>query len=890
MTTMRRLLSFLFPLLLVASLRAQSVHWDPDGGTLAGGQIMQLSLVFEQCEPKGDVQLPKTPGLEFGQPSQSQSSRFQITFGGGSTNKVNQSTVTLAYPARAASGQTTVQIPAFDVDTDQGRKHVAAVTYQVGRATVGNNRQNSATSPPLDAVAQSHFSTPGAVWAGEVFQLGYTLDIQESYAVRLQSVPQWEPAPLVVEDDWSSNNPPSPNKSIRNGEEWVSIPYHTRAYAKAAGEVPLAPVTQTVALQTGVQNLGFFTQPVVGVYNVTSTPATLTVKPLPSPAPPEFAGAVGSFTFDSKVVPDTVAVGEPVTWTLTLDGTGNWPDISALPKRSVSRDFRVVAPSAKRNTKEKVMFDASLTEDVVLIPTKPGIYHLGPVKLACFDPKTGDYKNLTTPDYTLTVTEPAVAAAAPTAAGIGPVAVNPGGTGPQIPNPPAGIPRDPLSPAPPTGRPLALRPFLLLLLAPFALLPVLWLSLAARQAWLTDPRRPRRDARRRLGATLTALRAGPPPDLAAQLLPRWQHDTAALFGVELAAPSSTALFDHDGTTPPTGDGTSDWTVLWQEADRALYGDHKALPRDWLARAEAAFEAKRVRGFQPLQLFLPRNLFPKAAKAGMIKAESLKAGGLNPAAGTAATVTVLLLLLSAFSFPPSAFAASPAAAAASYRAADFPAAEKSWRAALATASTDWTAHHNLALALAQQGRWGESAGHALAAFVQQPHDPATFWHLDLALKNAGFTPDPVLPFLVADPGARLAILASPAQWQCFAGLAAVLLAAVPALLLWRAYGARGRWLQPVAWVALTGGLLLGGAAALSLHLYGPLADARTVVVWRAGLLRSIPTEADTTQKTTPLAAGLVAVADKSFLDGRWVRLAFANGQTGWVRREDVVGLW
>jgi SH3-like domain-containing protein len=67
-----------------------------------------------------------------------------------------------------------------------------------------------------------------------------------------------------------------------------------------------------------------------------------------------------------------------------------------------------------------------------------------------------------------------------------------------------------------------------------------------------------------------------------------------------------------------------------------------------------------------------------------------------------------------------------------------------------------------------------------------------------------------------------------------------------------------------------------------------ADRRAVIAWRAGTLRSIPTEADTTQKTTPLAAGTLAVVDTPLLS--WVRLRFENGQTGWIRREEVIPLW
>ncbi|MEI6862619.1 MAG: hypothetical protein WCL04_10260, partial [Verrucomicrobiota bacterium] len=83
---------------------------------------------------------------------------------------------------------------------------------------------------------------------------------------------------------------------------------------------------------------------------------------------------------------------------------------------------------------------------------------------------------------------------------------------------------------------------------------------------------------------------------------------------------------------------------------------------------------------------------------------------------------------------------------------------------------------------------------------------------------------------------------------------------------------------------------GGGAAASLRLYGPFANPHAVLVWQATKLRSIPTDVETAQKTTPLSPGLVAVVDSSFLGGRWLRLAFPNGQTGWVRQEMLVSLW
>src|SRR6185312_9494657 len=68
---MKRPLLFLLLLLAPALARAQSVHWDPPGGTLAVGQVSPLQLQFQNCDPKGTPAIPDVPGLELQFSSQS---------------------------------------------------------------------------------------------------------------------------------------------------------------------------------------------------------------------------------------------------------------------------------------------------------------------------------------------------------------------------------------------------------------------------------------------------------------------------------------------------------------------------------------------------------------------------------------------------------------------------------------------------------------------------------------------------------------------------------------------------------------------------------------------------------------------------------------------------
>lgn len=816
-------------------LRAQSIRWQPASGTLALGQTTELSLIFDECEPTGEITLPALGGVTIGRPSRGEQSSFNVVNGKAARTR----TIYFTYPVRPAL-KATVSIPEFEVATDRGPIKVPAASFQVVDATVGGG------TVPLDAAANSTLTVgSGTAWAGEVLPVSYSLSISNRFPAQLASNPDWSASPLVIEE-WAK---PEPFTAMVAGESRNNIVYQTRGYIKAPGNYTLNAVNQLVNLRVPSANFSVFQAFQAEQFSITSNRPALTVRPLPQPAPAGFEGAVGEFTLVSKVVPENAGVSEPITWTLELQGKGNWPDIAGLPAREASRDFRVVQPEARRTNKEGALFESALSEDVVLIPTKPGTYTLGPVVWTYFDPASGTYKTISTERVTVTVTAPATApssfvAPSVTVPGTAPeVPTAP----PQPPGEPEAIPRDPIPGSSQASVPWTDGGTWLALAASVAWLPVFWLALAWRRARQTDPVRSRREARARLASTLSALRTAREPAQIAGLLLRWQHETALLWPLAKAAPAASAFLPDQA-----------WSTLWNESERTLYGAGQPLPADWVTRAEAALAAKTVPGFDAGSIFLRRNLLPFLA-------------GL-----------ALLLVLT----PPGR--AADDAAATAYGRSEFSVAEKLWREAVRKEPVDWIAHHNLALALGQQNRWGEAAAHAVAAFVQSPADPAVQWQLGLTLQRAGYAPLEVAPFM--QPGGRhaLARRLSPAGWQKAIALSGLIAAAAIALVLLRGYGLRSRLVLPAAGILLLVAIVGASTALVSLSTYGTLRDARTVIVWHQATLRSIPTEADTAQTTTNLGAGSIAVIDKTFLG--WLRLAFANGQTGWVRQEDVVRLY
>ena len=887
----------LLALLARAPALAQRVYWEPGAGSLAFEQASQLQLIFENCAPQGTPQIPAADGLD-------------LTYAGtGSSFAMENMRVTrkvmLTYVARPTK-RPQVRIPAFDVETDKGPAHVAAAAFDIGNATVGQ------TAIPLETAAQARLTpATGAFWAGEVFPVTYTLDLARRFRPRPPGPINWTPAPLTVED-WGE---PEQFESAAGGEPRIGLNYRTRGYIAAPGTYTVPAATQDVVLVVD-SNAGLFSfpfsSPQMVQHTVTSNRPILTIKPLPDGAPADFAGAVGQFTFTSKVVPTTVAVGEPVTWTLQLAGSGNWPDIHGLPAREVSRDFKVLRPQAKRTPAEGRLFDGTLTEDAVLIPTKPGSYTLEPVSYSYLDPHSGTYQTTRTEAVTVTV-NPLTASSSAGTSLVAPArtvdqnappstvaAVAP--RLPASPAAPASIPREPLAGRSFAPVPLATLTLSLGLLASIAWLLPAWLVLAALRARRTDPLRARREARERLGRTLDCFQGATSRAARSQGLRAWQADAAVLLGIAHAAPTTASLA---GLARPPAPSTQNskpetqnlalWTALWSEADRVLYGPDDALPANWLARATSALEATRVPGWQASTLFSVRNLFPwVAAPSG--KTGRTPAGG---AAGTALLVIALAVLLHPRvavaadgrepSGPPRGNAGTYSGPVAAYDAGDFAAAAGAWRAAVERDPTDWVARHNLALALAQQDHWPEAAAQWTSAFLLHPRNESVRWHLALGYQRAGYTPLGLGEFAQASGPHLLAWQASPAEWQWLLIAGGAVLAASVLLLLLRAYRRSAhRWMKHAALGAGAAAVLLLAVAIMSLVLYGDAADSRAAIVWHQVLLRSIPTEADTQQKTSSLPAGSLALVNKTFLG--WVQLGFPNGQTGWVRQEDIVRLY
>ncbi|MDX2187006.1 MAG: BatD family protein [Opitutaceae bacterium] len=815
-------------LILVATLGAQSARWEPSGGSLALNRSSELQLVFVDCDPQEEVKVPTVDGLVLSPAGQMSSTNIV-------NGRVTQSTI-LGFNVRPTR-ETTLTLPSFRVKTDKGAVTVPAATFSVSQAAAAGG------SIPLDSVARSEFRVPVEVWRGEVFPIEYRLTALRRYLHQAASDLTWDPAPLVLED-WPQL---SAENVLSGGEKQIVLRKASRAFAATPGTVNLAPGTQLINIVTGTSAFGFFTSPNLEQFAITTAPATVRVKPLPAGAPATFTGAVGDFELKSKVVPERAQVGEPVTWTLTASGTGNWPEITGLPSREVSTQFRAVQTQPKKNSGQGKLFDATLEEDVVLVPTAPGTYTFGPFEWTVFDPKAGEYRTIRTPAHTVTIVS---ATAQPGGGGPG-AGQAPRASASAPPGLPAPVPGGALEAAVPARAPFAGRSWLLALGAlPFVLVLPAWALLATARARRLDPRRPARAARLRaleLCSSLSEQRAAP---AALPLLADWQAAVIQALELPSAYPGAAALEAHP-----------ELRKCWLEAEACRFGRAASLPADWPERARAALEKLPPAAFAWSALAKPRSWWPAAllALAAVLPTTDLWAEDNHLAKGLAA-----------------------------YDRGDFVAAEAAWRTALEREPLLSSAHLNLSLALSQQAQWQEATAHATLAFLQAPDQPGTLRQLRYCLSQPAFTPQEVEPLIADTATAGLVRTFTPRGWQ-LAGLAAAAAVSVGIILLLLVrLGFAPKWMRIAAGSLALAGLLGLPIALYSWAHYGTYRDPRAVLVWRETSLFSVPTDADAEQRKASLEAGTVATAQRSFLS--WTEIRFRNGDTGWVQTSEVLPVW
>ncbi|SHK35780.1 BatD family protein [Rhodothermus profundi] len=296
-----------------------------------------------------------------------------------------------------------------------GKARIGAFQLQVGDQILTTDPieltiYDAPTAPPAEALPEAVASAPDLFieatlrpttpYEQQQTVLEYRLFFREGLQVwRSRLVGSWETEgfwreELKVEDR------PLPERVLRHG-----IPYYTFVLQRIAlfptrsGTLRIDPLTIESEVSVQPDPLDPFAtllHPSQSEPRRIAAPAlAVSVRPLPKGAPPAFIDAVGQFRLEAAAAPTAVSVGEPVTITLRLSGTGNLPTLTP-PRLHLDSSFAVYpADDALVLDRRGPRLSGTRTLTYVLVPHQADRLTLPPVRFTYFDPEARAYRTLT---------------------------------------------------------------------------------------------------------------------------------------------------------------------------------------------------------------------------------------------------------------------------------------------------------------------------------------------------------------------------------------------------------------------------------------------------------------------------------------------------------------
>jgi hypothetical protein len=365
-----------------------TVSFDRNPITL--GESAVLSLTFDGGPPTAPPSLPQIANLDISSPPGRTS---QYTFVNGVTSSSESYTYTV----------TPVQ---------PGEYTIPALTAQIGGQTVNSQPvkltvlKPGAPTPAAganggQAVAFIRLLVPKQkVFVGEIVQARLELGLREDV---LDIERPLQINPIAAEGFTVGKTLQGQQTQTRIADVNYTIVGWTMLFTAAkAGTLTLGPPTCELNLLFGPRNI--FGQFMNSRHvNLAGDPVTVESVPLPSDnKPPGFNGAVGSYSLSVSASPTNIAVGDPITVTVQISGTGA-VDSLTLPEQTGWQQFKLYPPTSDYQSGDQLDLSGTKTFKLTAVPESMDVKELPPFTFSFFDPEQNTYRTLSQPAVPLIV-------------------------------------------------------------------------------------------------------------------------------------------------------------------------------------------------------------------------------------------------------------------------------------------------------------------------------------------------------------------------------------------------------------------------------------------------------------------------------------------------------
>ena len=421
---MRKLI-FLLTILSFGTLNAigQNISFKgvADKAVVVNQQFRVNYTLTTQGEEGKDIRLSDIKGLDilFGPTLSGRSSSTTIVNGSSST----QMFLTYTY-VLLAKEEGTFTIPPATIKVGNSEYKSNEVTVKVlppdqaaianqGGQSQGNSGQQaqpqsgSSSIESSDLFIRMHVSK-SSVFENEAFLVTFKLySLVDITGFDNMKFPEFEG--FVAQEIELSNNNQMTLENY-NGRNYRTIVLkQTILYPQRSGKITIGSgkFDANVRVRSQQRVRSIFDDPFGSVQNVkkslTSSSATVDVKPLPMGKPASFSGAVGDYKMTSSISGTDMKANDAVTIKVTISGSGN-VKLIRNPEIVFPADFDAFDPKVDVSTKVSASgVTGSKTIEYYAIPRYAGDFTIPKLQFSYFDLKSGSYKTLSTEEYHLRV-------------------------------------------------------------------------------------------------------------------------------------------------------------------------------------------------------------------------------------------------------------------------------------------------------------------------------------------------------------------------------------------------------------------------------------------------------------------------------------------------------
>jgi hypothetical protein len=252
------------------------------------------------------------------------------------------------------------------------------------------------------------------VYVGESIPVEIEIGMRSGFVTSLNGLPK------LTGDDFTLNylsHQPERSEKMIDGQAFVLLTWRSVLSVVKPGSFPLsAEVPLTVKIRTRPRResalddqfgdpfwQNFFGASVPKDINVQSPAQELKVLALPAEGrPADFHGAIGNFTIESDVSPAKADVGDPLTLTMRVVGSGNFDRVDSTMLDHLEH-WKTYPPKSTFNTSDPLRHKGEKVFEQPLIASQPGAQTVPPLSFTYFDPSTKRYETARTAPLPVTI-------------------------------------------------------------------------------------------------------------------------------------------------------------------------------------------------------------------------------------------------------------------------------------------------------------------------------------------------------------------------------------------------------------------------------------------------------------------------------------------------------